>query len=379
MKYCKLCLTTDLRPNSDIGEDSVCIACRYSISMSNSKHTLELKKLINLIGNENKAIKKHAKYDCIVGVSGGKDSTRQAHWVRDRLGMTPLLICCGYPPIQMTDVGAENLSNLVKLGFDLEIFTPSPKAAARLSLASFEIFGNVCKSTEMALFATVPRIAIMKKINIIFWGENPSIQEGDSATLGKNNFDANNLRKSNTLSSGGYQWIEKEVGSIKTKPYLYPSEIEFDKANLNMYYLGPAWDDWSMDTNSAYAALNGLTLRPNEAHITGDVSGASMLDEEFTNINMMIKYFKFGFGRATDICNERIRAKTTTRKDAIQTVEKFDGVCSEEIIKKYCLYVGIGLEYFWETVDKFVNKEIFYKERIGVYKKKFDIGTDYYD
>ena len=40
----------------------------------------------------------------------------------------------------------------------------------------------------------------------------------------------------------------------------------------------------------------------------GDISGASMIDEEFTNINMMIKYYKFGFGRATDTINERIRA-----------------------------------------------------------------------
>ena len=47
-----------------------------------------------------------------------------------------------------------------------------------------------------------------------------------------------------------------------------------------------------------------LTLRPGEEEKTGDISNASMLDEEFTNINMMIKYYKFGFGRTTDIVNE---------------------------------------------------------------------------
>ena len=63
-------------------------------------------------------------------------------------------------------------------------------------------------------------------------------------------------------------------------------------------YLGPAWEDWSVEQNATYAALNGLNLRPNEENLTGDISNASMLDEEFTNINMMIKYYKFGFGRA---------------------------------------------------------------------------------
>ena len=61
--------------------------------------------------------------------------------------------------------------------------------------------------------------------------------------------------------------------------------------------------------NSTFASLNGLTLRPNEENITGDISNASMIDEEFTNINMMIKYFKYGFRRDTDLVNESIRNK----------------------------------------------------------------------
>ena len=57
------------------------------------------------------------------------------------------------------------------------------------------------------------------------------------------------------------------------------------------------WDDWSNFDNATYASLHGLTLRPNEEIDTGDLSNASMLDEEFTNINMMLKYYKYGFGR----------------------------------------------------------------------------------
>ena len=58
-------------------------------------------------------------FDCIIGVSGGKDSTRQALFIREKLKMRPLLVCCTYPPEQLTDLGAKNLSNLIKLGFDL--------------------------------------------------------------------------------------------------------------------------------------------------------------------------------------------------------------------------------------------------------------------
>ena len=51
-------------------------------------------------------------------MSGGKDSTRQALYVRDKLGLRPLLACLSYPPQQVTERGVNNLSNLIELGFD---------------------------------------------------------------------------------------------------------------------------------------------------------------------------------------------------------------------------------------------------------------------
>ncbi len=80
------------------------------------------------------------------------------------------------------------------MGFDVEVVTPAPQSSAQLSLASFKRFGNICKSTEMALYSVVPRVAISKKIPLILWGENDALQVGDSGAAGKNYFDANNLR-----------------------------------------------------------------------------------------------------------------------------------------------------------------------------------------
>ena len=44
---------------------------------------------------------KNSHFDCIIGVSGGKDSTRQALWLRDKFKLNPLLVCCTYPPEQL--------------------------------------------------------------------------------------------------------------------------------------------------------------------------------------------------------------------------------------------------------------------------------------
>lgn len=377
MKYCKKCLTTNLRPNSSFTK-GICIACSYSESEHHTNGSLKLKKLQEKIKSSRKKQRNKGAYDCIVGVSGGKDSTRQAHWVRDRLGLRPLLVCCAYPPKQMSNIGAENLSNLMEMGFDVIMATPAPQTAACLALESFQKFGNVCKSTEMSLFSTVPRLAIELGVNTIFWGENPALQVGDSAVEGSDDFDGNNLRRLNTLTDGGTDWLSDSVKQpYLAQHYFYPDEIEFNNKNINIYYLGAAWDDWSNDSNSIYASLQGLVLRPGEEIETGDLSNASMLDEEFTNINMMLKYYKFGFGRATDSVNEKIRAGEITRSEAIKIVEKYDGLCSDRIINNFSMYVGISEAEFWNIANNWVNSDIFEICHEVRPVRKFLVGENY--
>lgn len=377
MKYCKKCLSTDLRPNARF-YNGVCIACNYAAKNGNGSSSLKLDLLKAIIYEAQKKKRAKSAYDCIVGVSGGKDSTRQAHWVRDRLGLRPLLVCAAYPPKQMSSVGAENLSNLITMGFDMMAVTPAPKTAAKLALESFKNFGNVCKSTEMSLFSTVPRLAIDHNINIIFWGENPALQVGDSAVEGIDEFDGNNLRKLNTLTEGGNKWIKDFVTEPhKAEHYIYPDEISFKNKKISIFYLGAAWDDWSNEENSTYAALQGLTLRPDDEEETGDISNASMLDEEFTNINMMLKYYKFGFGRTTDLVNEKIRDGKLSREEGINIVKKYDGVCSDRIIESFCEYVGIKVDQFWFIAHQWVNQELFEIQSNARPLPKFQVGIDY--
>lgn len=377
LKYCKNCLTTDLRPNVSFN-DGICIACGYTDLIQDDNKSLKLHALKSKVQQSRKKQRNKDAYDCIVGVSGGKDSTRQAHWVRDRLGLRPLIVCCAYPPKQMSEIGARNLANLIEMGFDVIVATPAPQTAAHLVLESFKQFGNVCKSTEMSLFSTVPRLAIELGVNTIFWGENPALQVGDSAVEGFDEFDGNNLRRLNTLTTGGTDWLKEEVKSpYLANHYLYPDEIEFEKKKINIFYLGPAWDDWGNEDNSVYASLQGLTLRPGEESETGDLSNASMLDEEFTNINMMLKYYKFGFGRATDIVNEKIRAKKLSRNEAIKILNIYDGVCSDRIIRSFADYVGISESEFWNIANQWVNSTIFEIRSGERPVKKFEVGVNY--
>lgn len=143
MKYCKNCLSTNLRPNAEI-RDGLCLPCYFQNNLSPKPNRIKLLELrekyrVSRIGQKNKGA-----YDCIVGVSGGKDSTRQAQWVRDRLGLRPLLICVAYPPKQMSEIGAKNLSNII------EMVNKVRDTEKMLGKISYEISEKVKKNKKFA-------------------------------------------------------------------------------------------------------------------------------------------------------------------------------------------------------------------------------------
>ncbi len=317
----------------------------------------------------------YSGYDCIIGVSGGKDSTRQAIYVKEHLKMNPLLVCLSPPPQQVTQRGVDNISNLIKLGFDVIVINPGPETWKKLMRHSFYKYVNPFKSTELALFSSVPRLAIAYKIPLIWWGENSALQLGESSIMGKDGSDGNNLRKMNTLGGGDITWmITDEIKKQHLIQYTYPTEQEMIDANIRIVFLGYFWKDWSLFNNGTYSALRGLEIRNNKPNEIGDYMGITALDEDWTPMNQMIKYLKFGFGRITDYVNEDIRNKRMTRDEAIQLVNRYDGDCSEEYIKSFCDFIEISTSDFWQVVDTQVNYNLFERVGEGKYKRKFNVG-----
>lgn len=317
---------------------------------------LELKAIVNRLTKR----RKYQEYDCIVGVSGGKDSTRQALWVREKLGLSPLLVCVAYPPKQVSQVGVDNLSNLISHGFDCLFLGPAPETSRRLMREAFFRFANIFKATEMVLFAGVPKIAVAHDIKLILWGENPALQVGDSASLGQTIWDGNNLRNINTLAGGNLDWMIETTGALeKILPYQFPDVALMQEKLINTIYLGPAWSNWSLGDNSAFAMAQGLSIREEGVEESGDLLGTSMLDEDWATINMMLKYYKLGFGRASDYMNEEIRAGRVSREEAIKIVQTYDGICSDQYVASFCRYVDISVDQFWERVKQAAHPKLF--------------------
>lgn len=359
LTYCKTCLTPDTRPNGQFNADGVCTACEYYGQAGRVNFDARFAELKAIIDHK---VRNHRRkrWQCIVGVSGGKDSTRQALWVREKLGVNPLLVSVAYPPRQISPVGAGNLSNLIDLGFDTLVIGPAPRLSRELVRAAFFRFANWCRPTEMCLFAGVPQIAIEKGIKLILWGENPALQVGDLGSLGDSIWDGRNLVNINTLAGGDLGWFREVAGSDRhLSPYKFPTPEARARAGVETVFLGPAWRDWSDRVNSAVSYTHGFRGRTEGPEETADLFSTSMVDEDWMTVNMLLKYYKLGFSRGTEHANAFIRSGQLRREEAIAHVERYDGVCAPRFIDSFCRYIGITETVFWETVRKFAHPQLF--------------------
>ena len=376
MIYCKKCLEPSTRPTSFFDKNGICLSCisfEKNRKKFNENHRLDvLHDLLKKYKNNNSE-----NFDCVIGISGGKDSLRQALWVRDKLNLRPLLVCGAYPPEQITEVGAKNLSNLIEQGFDVVVSAPAPKFwRDAMKKGFFE--GNYLRGPELVLHSSQVQIAIKYKIKLIFWGESPAGVWNDTKTKSKEEYDGNALRNSNTLKNCDLEWMS-DLSNDKTKiiPYTYPSIKEFNKNKIQIIYLGWFWNDWSVINNAKIAATYGLASRKDHVSNTGDLYGIMALDEDWVILNQMIKYYKFGHARVTDYLNAEIRYGNISRDEAIKIVEKYDGSYHQKYIRSFCNFLEISESKFWETVSSFVNKDLFVlnnKKKGKKYIPKFKVG-----
>lgn len=370
MRYCKRCVQPDTRPGIVFDDEGICPPCRFAEqapAIDWQEREREMQEVIAW-GRAHS----NAGYDCIVTVSGGKDSTRQALFVRDVMGLKPLLVCCSYPPEELTERGAFNIGNLISLGFDCVTISPDPVIWKELMRQGFFKYGNFFKSTEMALYASGPRAAIAYQIPLVFYGENPAITLGEMKKGFTLNADGNTMKYSSNTLDGGNPSGLLAPGMTRQDAiwYFYPEDDEIQWAQMRIVYLGHFMKDFNQFKNAEVAIQHGLKIRDEGPEETGNIYGYHSLDDDFVVANQMIKYLKFGFGRATEEVLEAIRWNVMNREEAFEAILKYDGVCHPRYIEKFCRFANITVEEFWRVVESYRNKNIVEKDADGKYYVK---------
>ena len=324
MKYCKKCLQPDTRPGIVFNENGVCYACLYEESKEKIDWDARFKNLKDIA---NTAKKKSADmgnmYDCVIGVSGGKDSTFQAIYAKEKLGLHPLLVNC--MPDRITEIGKYNIDNLNSLGFDIISIRPNPVIAKKLARKTFFERGNLIAASEYCLWASSYIIADKFNIPLIIQGENAALTLG-TALYQEQSDNAYSVVQLNTLRGFDIdELIENVDGVSLTDMYFYrmPDIESMKKKGIKAVFLQYYAKEWSQVYNADFAVARGLRGRmDDDLHDIGRYRRFTALDSDLQIANQMIKYLKFGFGFATDEVCYDIREGRLSREDAIWYVKK---------------------------------------------------------
>lgn len=351
MQICVQCIQPDTRPGIYFSSEGKCGACLWEIEKKGIDWTSRENELQGIADWAKKNSQKD--YDCVIGVSGGKDSTFQAITARDRLGLRCLLV--NGEPEGITDIGSHNIENLKQLGFDVISMRPNPKIMKKLVKFDFYKHGNPFKVTEFSLWASTYIIADHFDIPLIIQGENAALTLGVSKGGLSKGYDSLEANKLNTQSLGWKEYLEVEEIQEKDLFMFHYNDEDLRKKGIKGIWLQYFLKEWSMSNNAEFGKKYGLKYRPSDfdpASI-GTYVPYAQLDEDLIQVSQLLKHIKFGFGQCMDYACYDIRDKKITRDEGIELVRKYDGKCADFYIKKFCDYIDISIEEFWSVANKF--------------------------
>jgi len=327
MEYCTRCVyPANTRPGIIFDEEGVCSGCRYLESrpaIDWPEREVMLRELLEKYKAEQR--RKGNPYDCIIPVSGGKDSTYQTWLMRTKYGMNPLLVT--YNHTYNTPIGIRNLTNLVeKMDCNLLRYSTAPGSAKRLSLYMLDKVGDITWHYHAGIMTFPIKAAVMYDVPLVVWGE-----EGYSELMGMHNQDdfvefTKKKRQEHSMRGFEPEDILEDpdcsLTSYDLAPFFYPSDEALERVGVRGIYLSN-YMSWNArkQTEFVIKELDFETAQKRDR--TFNIY--DKLDDIHANgLHDYMKYLKFGYGRATDDASTEIRHGRMTREEGIEMVMKFD-------------------------------------------------------
>jgi N-acetyl sugar amidotransferase len=371
LKYCIECLLPETKPDLSFDNEGVCSACNSYKNRATIDWEQREREFVNTL-NRFKDDGRNS-WDCIVPVSGGKDSTVQVMKILE-LGFNPL--CVTATTCHLSEVGRKNIINIRELGADAIEFSPNPVIRRKLNRIGLENVGDISWPEHLGIFTIPVRAAVQFNVPLIVWGENSQNEYGGPATAMENN----SLDRSWLEEFGGLLGMRvsdlPEFSGIEEKDliaYTYPSDVELKRVGVTGLFLGYFFP-WDGLSNAILAQASGFTSFGSA--IEGSMVDYENLDNHQTGIHDYFKYLKYGFGRATDIASLHIRRGRLSREQGLSIVKQRDGAFPEtclglplvEILKP----LGLSVNDFHLICDQFTNRSIFKSKSDGTIVRNLD-------
>ncbi len=375
MKYCTRCVYPANHPlNLTFDDQGVCSGCR----VHEEKDLLDWGERGAKLGQifDQFRARSRAAYDCIVPVSGARDSYFIVHVVKNIFKMHPLLV--SYNKQYNTGTGIRNLAYLQSIfGCDLITCTVSPDKVKRVTKESLRKCGSIYWHCLAGSTVFPVRTAVDLKVPLIVWGVHQGcdqvgmfshLDEVEMTRKYRKEHDLMGIEAEDLVNDGDGLAIEE------MQPYLYPHDKELESVGIRGIYLSNylRWDSKAQH-ELMIDHFDYETIPQQRTFDTyNDVDCV-----HYSGLHDYIKFLKLGYGKVTDHASREIRLKRMTREEGVALVEKYEPVQPADIVQ-FCDWLNIDKRELFEHVDLVRDSRIWSRSETGAWEQR-DSVTNHVD
>lgn len=370
LRWCTRCVYPSISAAPmEFDEHGVCMGCRMSevkTAIPNEEWQRREKIFVDLMDSYKSP--NNSNYDCVIAVSGGKDSYFQTHMIKNVFGLNPLLVT--YNGNNWTDVGWRNMLRMKEV-FDVDhiVVSPSVNTLKKLNRLAFTIMGDMNWHAHVGITTVPVQLAVQHKVPIVIWGEHGYLDLCGQFSM--DDFPEMSYRDRLEHFARGYEWnymVGREgLSPAQLDPWKYPSDKELFDLDVRGVYLGNYvyWE--ANDHLKLVQEKYGFEVSDQDFERT--YRRMSNLDDMHENgVHDYLKYIKFGYGRCTDHVCKDLRAGLMTREEGIRRVNEMDPIKPKDL-KRWLEYTGMHEEEFDRIADTFRDPRVWWKEK-GEWKRE---------
>lgn len=360
MKYCTRCVMPDTRPGISFDENGVCSGCRSHEAKKNTdwdKRWKEFEELCDKYRGMN-----GNGYDCMIAVSGGKDSHYQVHMMKNVMKMNPLLVSVedNFP---MTEAGLHNIQNISEeFGCNIISLKPDRKTQKTIMRYTFEKYGKPTWFIDRLIYTYPLQMALKFNTPLLVYGENVSHEYG--GVNAEETYSARNQVMNGVADSISNEELTSNTGVDEKALAILDVPGGEQLATLDPMYLS-YFIPWSSVGNYYFAREHGFHDLTGEWDRTQTVENFDQVDSRAYLIHPWMKYPKFGHSAATDYASRFVRYGLISREEAVKLVKEHDANIDPLCVRDFCDFLGYSETEFWSIVDGFYNRDIFTKDSFG--------------
>jgi N-acetyl sugar amidotransferase len=316
MNYCVRCCMPESNEGIKFDEMGICQACQSAEQKIHLDWTARERELRRLL-EHHKGLQND--YDCIVPISGGKDSTFQLHVLTRVYGMRPLAVTFSHN--WYSETGKYNLQNAIeKFNVDHIMFTPNRGLINRLARRSLDRIGDSCWHCHSGVGAFPLQVAVKFRIPLLVWGESIADMSGRATHFEPGiKYDRDYFTR---VSAKVYPeaMIGEDISARELSPFRLPSADEVAALGIVGIHLGDYifWDD----ERQMEFVRDVYGWR--EDHVEGSYKKYKSVECLMAGVHDYTKFLKRGFGRGTDHASIDVRAGLLTREEAFELAKKHD-------------------------------------------------------